>query len=91
MTEPEGGAPPRGREPLERKQLSSGAEFAGLGIQFGLSLVLFAFLGYWLDRKLGTSPWLLLLLVFVGFGAAFYSIYRRVVGTGGRGDRKPPR
>jgi F0F1-type ATP synthase assembly protein I len=63
-----------------RPALSSGAEFAGLGLQFAGSLCLFGLLGWWLDRKLGTTPWLLILLIFVGAGAAFYSMYRRVFG-----------
>ncbi len=53
--------------------------FAGVGIQFAVSLVLFLFLGQWVDRKLGTSPLFLLIGVFVGGGAAFYSMYRRLV------------
>ena len=71
-------APPAGGH----KPLSSGAEFAGLGLQLGMTIALGALLGHWLDRKLGTSPWLLILLVFVGAGAAFYSMYRRVFGPG---------
>ena len=64
----------------------SAAAFAGVGIQLGLTLTLFALLGRWLDARLGTSPWLLLLCVFVGAAAGFYSIYRRVIGGGsGRG------
>lgn len=55
-------------------------DYAGMGLQFGGSIVLFAYAGYWLDRRLGTSPWLLLVLVFVGAGAAFYSMYRRLFG-----------
>ncbi len=57
------------------------SDYAGMGLQFGGSIVLFAYAGYWLDRRLGTSPWLLLLLVFAGAGAAFYSMYRRLFGT----------
>ena len=34
---------------------------------FGLSIAVFALLGWWLDGWLGTSPWLLIALVFVGF------------------------
>jgi F0F1-type ATP synthase assembly protein I len=63
-----------------RKPLSSGSEFAGLGIQMGAVIGCGAWLGYWLDGKLGTLPWLTILLVFVGAGAAFYSMYRRVIG-----------
>ena len=56
----------------------SGSEFAGIGVQFAVSIVLFALAGVWLDKRLGTSPWLLLLLVLGGSGLSFWSIYRRV-------------
>jgi F0F1-type ATP synthase assembly protein I len=56
----------------------SGAEFAGLGFQFALTILVFVFVGVWLDRHLGTSPWLLLVCVFAGAAGGFYSMYRRV-------------
>lgn len=56
----------------------SGSEFAGIGMQFAVSIVAFALAGVWLDKRLGTSPWLLLLLVLGGSGLSFWSIYRRV-------------
>lgn len=59
----------------------SGGDYAGMGLQFGGSILIFAYAGYWLDRRLGTSPWLLLVLVFAGAGAAFYSMYRRLFGV----------
>lgn len=62
-----------------RRPLSSGSEFAGVGLQLAATIGLGAWLGYWLDRKLGTLPWLTIVLVFLGAGAAFYSIYRRVM------------
>jgi len=52
--------------------------FAGVGLQFAVAIVLFLFLGQWADRKLGTSPIFLLAGVFIGGGAAFYSMYRRL-------------
>jgi ATP synthase protein I len=51
-----------------------------VGLQLGATLALSAWLGYWLDRKLGTLPWATIVLVFLGASAAFYSIYRRVFG-----------
>ena len=48
----------------------------GLGLQFVLSLLLFLYVGKWVDTKLGTSPWFLILGVFTGASAAFYSMYR---------------
>lgn len=62
-----------------RSGLGSAGEVAGVGIQFAGAILLFLFAGRWLDERLGTSPWLLLLGVFVGAGAGFFSIYRQLV------------
>lgn len=61
------------------KQGLSGAELSGIGIQFALVIVIFTFAGIWLDRRLGTSPWLLLVCVFVGAAGGFFSIYRKAM------------
>jgi F0F1-type ATP synthase assembly protein I len=45
------------------------------------------FLGIWLDKRLGSSPWFVLICVFVGAGAGFYSIYRRLMGSAKRDSR----
>lgn len=66
-------------KPPEGGGVHSGAEFAGIGIQFAASIILFLFVGQWLDRKLGTSPWLLMVGVFLGAGASFYSMYRKLM------------
>jgi len=54
-------------------------ELAGVGLQFAASILLFLFVGMWLDRKLGTDPWLLIVGVFTGGAAGFWSMYRRLV------------
>ncbi len=56
----------------------SGAEFAGIGLQFAAVILAFTFAGYGLDKRLGTSPWLLVLGVFGGAGAGFYSMFLKV-------------
>jgi len=56
----------------------SGTEFAGIGVQFALTILVFVFAGLWLDRRLGTSPWLVVICVFAGAAGGFYSMYRRV-------------
>jgi ATP synthase protein I len=56
----------------------SGTQFAGIGVQFGAVILVFTLAGYWLDKKLGTSPWFLLACVFVGAAAGFYSMYHKV-------------
>ena len=38
--------------------------------------------GNWVDQKLGTSPLFLILGVFVGAGASFYSMYQRLMPDG---------
>jgi len=71
---------PRGTRssPSSPEGLSVGS-FAGIGIQFAVSLVLFLLGGQWLDRRFDTSPAFVVGGVFVGGGAAFYSMYRRLV------------
>jgi predicted membrane metal-binding protein len=71
------GGRPKGRDAATPP---SGAEFAGAGLQFALTLILFSFLGIWLDKRLNSSPWFVLICVFVGAGAGFYSIYRKLMG-----------
>lgn len=61
-------------------------EYAGLGLQFAASILLFLFLGQWLDRRLGTAPWMLLAGVFLGAGGSFYSMYRRLMAAQARED-----
>lgn len=74
------------RSPLHRESSTSGAAVAGLGIQFAVSIVLFLFIGKWADERLGTEPWLLIAGVFIGAGASFYAIYRRLMADQKRDD-----
>jgi F0F1-type ATP synthase assembly protein I len=64
----------------------SGGDLASAGLQFAAAIVVFMFLGLWLDRTLGTSPWLLIVCVFLGAGGGFYSIYRRLMAAQRRSD-----
>src|SRR6476620_6125392 len=77
------GAPPGGKGAGGGPSV---AEFAGVGLQFAVSILVFVFLGQWLDRKLGTAPWMLMLGVFLGAGASFYSMYRKLTAAGERAD-----
>ena len=62
--------------------------FAGSGIQLVVSILLFVYVGRWLDGKLGTSPWLLVLGAFVGAFAGFYSMYRALMASTQEKDSK---
>ena len=63
-----------------------GVAVAGLGFQFAVSLVVFYFLGQWLDRRLGTAPVFLLGCVFLGGGASFYAMYTRLMRAQNQAD-----
>lgn len=83
MSQQSGNEPPT-RKPdydrlLHRRKGLSGSEFAGVGIQFALTLVVFTLAGVWLDKRLGTSPWLLILMVFLGAAGGIWSMYYRMV------------
>jgi F0F1-type ATP synthase assembly protein I len=56
----------------------SGADFAGVGIQFAFAIIAFLFAGQWLDTRIGTKPVFTIVGVFVGAGAAFYNMYRKI-------------
>ena len=64
----------------------SGAEFAGLGLQFAISILAGLYAGQWLDKKLGSAPWLLFIGVFLGAGLSFYSMYRKLMAAQARED-----
>lgn len=56
-------------------QAGSAASVAGLGVQLVISILLFLYLGKWLDGKLGTDPFLLVVGVFVGAAVGIYNMY----------------
>lgn len=66
----------------------SPATYAGVGIQFAIAIVLFALGGNWLDERVGSSPLFLILGVFVGGAAAFYSMYRKLMAAQHRSEKR---
>jgi F0F1-type ATP synthase assembly protein I len=66
----------------------SGADFAGVGLQFAAAIVIFLFAGQWVDDKLGTSGLFTIAGVFIGGGAAFYLIYRKISAVQRRDDEE---
>jgi F0F1-type ATP synthase assembly protein I len=54
---------------------TSAGSLAGIGVQLLISILLFLYLGQWLDRKLGTEPLLLVVGVFVGAAIGIYNRY----------------
>ena len=71
--------PEPGSENPAPPPVSAGAgAAAGMGLTFAISVVVFLLAGQWMDRKFGTEPLFLMVFVFVGAGASFYSIYRKL-------------
>jgi len=70
------------------KQGPSGADFAGMGLQFAFAIVVFLFAGQWLDNRLGTNGLFTIVGVFIGAAAAFYNMYRKISAAQKRDDEE---
>jgi F0F1-type ATP synthase assembly protein I len=87
-----------GRNSSTREEiLRRAGPYMGIGSTFLAAIASCLFAGWWLDRWLGTQPWLTLLGAFVGIATGFYMFYRIVTARpggengsssegGGRGD-----
>lgn len=63
---------------VERKYL----RFAGVGIQYTLTILLLTLLGIWLDGRLGTGVLLTMVLLLLGFVGATWSLVQQVLRPG---------
>lgn len=61
---------PRGADFRRLAELSSTALVLPSSIAIGL------FFGYWLDKRLGTEPWLLLIFMLLGVVSGLLSLFR---------------
>ena len=52
------------------------AVLSSLGLMLPSSIAVGLFLGYMLDKLLGTHPWLLLIFLLLGTASGFYSLIR---------------
>jgi len=77
--EPRDARPQPTHAPRSAQAALSASEFAGVGVQFAATILVFVFAGVWLDRRLHSSPWFVLICVFVGAAAGFYSMYSKVM------------
>ena len=60
-----------------RKGLSGG-DFAGVGLQFAVAIIVFVFAGQWVDKRAGTNGLFTVAGMFLGAGGAFYLMYRKI-------------
>ena len=65
--------PRTGESPSE---LRAWRKLAGVGFEFIVAILMFGFLGRWIDSKAGTGPWLMVAGFGVGFAVGLYLLIR---------------
>lgn len=53
--------------------------YLGLGTQLASTVILMFFLGYWLDKKLETTPYMVIIFSIIGSFTAIYNFIRAVL------------
>ena len=53
-------------------------QYSGLGITLVATILVFLWIGMWLDGKFSSSPWLTLVFTMIGFAGGFYSFYLNI-------------
>jgi ATP synthase protein I len=56
--------------------------YSALGLELAISVLVGVAIGYYLDKWLGTAPWLLILWTGIGFAAGVRSLYRAALRSG---------
>jgi len=64
------------RKRLFNFEVKKVAEVSSLGLVLPSSIVIGLFMGYFLDKLLGTHPWMLILFLLFGIASGFYSLIR---------------
>lgn len=50
-------------------------QYSGLGVQLSATILVFLFIGIWLDKHFGTTVVFTLIMTFLGFFGGFYNFY----------------
>jgi|SRR5208337_2761558 len=82
------------QQPVARDR-SSMQQGMGLGFRIGVELVVAVVvatgLGWAIDRWLGTRPWGMIVLFFLGVATGMWNVYRAVTGIGMAAGQRSPR
>ena len=62
------------------------AALSSLGLMLPSSIAVGLFLGYFLDKLLGTEPWLLIIFTLLGVASGFLSLFRGLKKYGAEKD-----
>lgn len=71
------------RNRVERSYL----RFAGVGVQYALTILLMTLLGIWVDDRAGTAPLFLLVFLLLAFVGATWSLISQVLGPGDKRNK----
>ena len=69
----------------------AGASYMTLGLQLGIAVVAFTFLGRWLDGKFGTDPWLMLAGLALGATGGLIAFLKQASDMGKSEDEEEAR
>jgi ATP synthase protein I len=69
------------RSPEQEHMWRLAGRYSALGIEMAVAVSLGALLGWWLDKRYGTQPWLLFFGLIVGVGAATRAVVHVVKTT----------
>jgi ATP synthase protein I len=76
--------------PRGGKLLGSSWRLASVGIEFAVSVLIGLLGGRWVDGKLGTEPWLMIVGLLLGVAAGFRGLYRTARSATREADKTPP-
>jgi ATP synthase protein I len=62
----------------QSRRMYEGLSASAAGLELGISVAVGALFGGWLDGKLGTAPWLLIVFLILGVIAGFRGLLRAV-------------
>jgi ATP synthase protein I len=57
---------------------SNFVNYSGLGVQLAATILIFLFIGIWLDKEFNTGFVFTLIFTFIGFFGGFYSFYLKI-------------
>lgn len=63
-------------KPPQKPKYRKIAELSSLGLMLPSSIAIGLFLGYYLDKYLGTHPWLLIIFLLLGIASGLISLIR---------------
>jgi ATP synthase protein I len=63
-------------------------KYSALGLELAIAVILGLAIGYYLDKWLGTGPWMTVIWMAIGFAAGVRSLYRAALRSGKELDKE---